>query len=416
MTYKYKIIALKNLIKFIVIPFQSCSFLKHKKMKNLFTICTLFLAVLLLPDSGIQAKERSFENTYNVHSKCYVTHPDREVGDLFRWESSLVSTAAMMPCPAPITVNLGPGECGRIVNYDFLLPVINNVPDITIFQSVNPGVVTNTVFCQFGQTRYSRILTHSGPTDLNINAINLGVYESLNNPFVTINIYSASGNLLSSSTNIVTSPISQGFFLFPILPTVIEAGANFKVEIVADAPWVSSFKMGFNSSGDIPGGAYTRQSLSCNNNYTSVGSPNSLVFSVIGTPDDYKIVNTTNDYESGDFFPIDDYFMVYTIANATGAAIQGTPTACTVSLDVNGYISPTGALACNDLVQVSLDDNCEVIVTPDMLLEGDEYGCYDNYIVQIIGNNGANLKNRVTIANIGQTLKTELIEPNGNSC
>lgn len=415
MTYKYKIIALKNLIKFIVIPFQSCSFLKHKKMKNLFTICTLFFAVLLLPDSRIQAKERSLENTYNVHSKCYVTHPDREIGDLFRWESSLISSAVMMPCPAPITINLGSGECGSIVNYDFLLPDIT-VSDITISQSVNPGLVTNTTFCQFGQTRYSRILTNTAPTDLNINAINLGVYESLNNPFVTINIYSAAGDLLSSSTNIVASPIVQGFFLFPVLPTVIDAGANFKVEIVADAPWVSSFKMGFNSSGDIPGGAFTRQSLSCNSNYTSVGSPNSLVFSVIGTPDDYKIVNTTNGYESGDFFPIGDYFMNYNIINATGAVIPGIPTACTVSLDINEFINPTGALACNDLVQVSLDDNCEVIVTADMLLEGDEYGCYDNYIVQIIGNNGVNLKNKVTRANIGQKLKTQVIGPNGNSC
>ncbi|MBP9198093.1 MAG: proprotein convertase P-domain-containing protein, partial [Saprospiraceae bacterium] len=384
-------------------------------MKNLFTICTLFFAVFLLPDSRIQAKERSFENTYNVHSKCYVTHPDREIGDLFRWESSLISSAVMMPCPAPITINLGPGECGRIVNYDFLLPDIT-VSDITISQSVNPGLVTNTTFCQFGQTRYSRVLTNTAPTDLNINAINLGVYESLNNPFVTINIYSAAGDLLSSSTNIVASPIVQGFFLFPVLPTVIDAGANFKVEIVADAPWVSSFKMGFNSSGDIPGGAYTRQSLSCNINYTSVGSPNSLVFSVIGLPDDYKIVNTTNNYESGDFFPIGDYFMNYTIINATGAAIPGIPTACMVELHLNGYTNPTGALACNDLVQVSLDDNCEVIVTADMLLEGDEYGCYDNYLVQIIGNNGVNLKNKVTRANIGQKLKTQVIGPNGNSC
>ena len=80
MTYKYKIIALKNLIKFIVIPFQSCSFLKHKKMKNLFTICTLFFAVLLLPDSRIQAKERSFENTYNVHSNVMLHIPTERLG------------------------------------------------------------------------------------------------------------------------------------------------------------------------------------------------------------------------------------------------------------------------------------------------------------------------------------------------
>ncbi|MBP6568937.1 MAG: hypothetical protein KA270_17310, partial [Saprospiraceae bacterium] len=394
-------------------------------MKNLFTICTLFLAVLLLPDSRIQAKERSFENTYNVHSKCYVTHPDREVGDLFRWESSLVSTAVMMPCPAPITVNLGPGECGFVVDYNFNLDNIS-VPDDTIFQSVTPGVVTNTVFCQFGQTRYSRILTNYAPTDLNINAIYLGVYESINNPNVTINIYSASGQLLSSTTHPITTQFSfptTGFFHFPVLPTKIDAGADFKVEIVADAPWVSSFKMGFNSSGDILSFSSSIQSLSCSDNYIKVGNANSLVFSVIGTPDDYKIVNTTNNYESGDFFPISEfpYNLSYSITNATGKPLQSLPIIngknfCTVEININEYDNPTGALTCNDLVQVSLDDNCEVIVTADMLLEGDEYGCYDNYTVQIIGNNGVNLKNKVTKANIGQTLKTQVIGPNGNSC
>jgi subtilisin-like proprotein convertase family protein len=424
MTYKYKIIALKNLIKFIVIPFQSCSFLKHKKMKNLFTICTLFFAVFLLPDSRIQAKERSFENMYNVHSKCYVTHPDREIGDLFRWESSLISSAVMMPCPAPITINLGPGECGHIVNYDFAgLPPIQ-VQTIFIPQ-LNPGAVSSTVFCEFGQTRYSKTLTNHASTDLIVTSIDLGVYESFNNPLVTINIYSAAGLLLSSTTKPIStqfSPPISGIFPFLVTATKIEALSDFKVEIVADAPWVSIFKMGFNSNPDTSP-YLSKQSLSCNSNYTAVGSPNSMVFTVKGTPEAYKIVNTTNNYESGDFFPVNDdtYFLNYSITNATGLPLNSLPiingkNICTVSININEYSSPTGALTCNDLVQVSLDDNCEVIVTPDMLLEGNEYGCYDNYIVQIIGINGVNLKNKVTRANIGQTLKTQVIGPNGNSC
>ena len=35
-----------------------------------------------------------------------------------------------------------------------------------------------------------------------------------------------------------------------------------------------------------------------------------------------------------------------------------------------GYTQTGGALACNDLVQVSLDENCEADIIPDMILEG----------------------------------------------
>jgi hypothetical protein len=35
-----------------------------------------------------------------------------------------------------------------------------------------------------------------------------------------------------------------------------------------------------------------------------------------------------------------------------------------------GYSQQNGAIACNDLVQVSLDGDCEAEITPDMILEG----------------------------------------------
>ena len=67
-------------------------------------------------------------------------------------------------------------------------------------------------------------------------------------------------------------------------------------------------------------------------------------------------------------------------------------------------------LACNNLVQVSLDDDCIVEITPDMMLEGQglPQGCL--YDVQLIGANGIQLASspNVTSAHIGQTIQVRV--------
>ncbi len=54
-------------------------------------------------------------------------------------------------------------------------------------------------------------------------------------------------------------------------------------------------------------------------------------------------------------------------------------------IDVTEYPYPVTTIACNDNVQISLDENCEAEVNADMILEGGPYGCYDNYTVVIEG-------------------------------
>ncbi|HEB62653.1 MAG TPA: hypothetical protein ENI82_05830, partial [Bacteroidetes bacterium] len=56
---------------------------------------------------------------------------------------------------------------------------------------------------------------------------------------------------------------------------------------------------------------------------------------------------------------------------------------CQFDITVHEYQNPTTTLACNDNVQISVDDQCVGMVTPDMILEGGPYGCYDDYTVQI---------------------------------
>ena len=74
-------------------------------------------------------------------------------------------------------------------------------------------------------------------------------------------------------------------------------------------------------------------------------------------------------------------------------------------------------LACNNLVQVSLDDDCDVTITYQMMLEGEIPTCNPGATVEILGVNGQILSTspRVTRANIGQTL-TVRIRYGANSC
>lgn len=76
--------------------------------------------------------------------------------------------------------------------------------------------------------------------------------------------------------------------------------------------------------------------------------------------------------------------------------------------------APNG-LTCNSIVNVSLDDDCEVIVHPDMVLE-DTYPSYDIFTVEIF-EFSQSLGDTVTSAQIGQLLSVKVFEEcDGNHC
>ncbi len=73
-------------------------------------------------------------------------------------------------------------------------------------------------------------------------------------------------------------------------------------------------------------------------------------------------------------------------------------------------------VSCNNQINFSLDQNCEVLILPDMILEGD-YNCYDDYGVTIKRNNFQNVPNPITGDYIGDNLTVTITHlPSGNSC
>ncbi|MBK7699639.1 MAG: hypothetical protein IPJ39_13340 [Saprospiraceae bacterium] len=91
----------------------------------------------------------------------------------------------------------------------------------------------------------------------------------------------------------------------------------------------------------------------------------------------------------------------------------------TVSVRANPII--VNSLTCNDHVNISVDINCEVTLSPDMFLEGNSYSCYADYQINIWPfNSQANALNNIT-QNTAMYLPCgnhtyEIVGPSGNRC
>lgn len=95
-----------------------------------------------------------------------------------------------------------------------------------------------------------------------------------------------------------------------------------------------------------------------------------------------------------------------------------------VGVDVLEYATPITALACNDQVQISLNENCTATVGADLVLEGGPYKCYDNYVVTVRDKNGIAIDRdnsspgvQLDRNDFGNCYSTTVTDPaTGNSC
>ena len=111
--------------------------------------------------------------------------------------------------------------------------------------------------------------------------------------------------------------------------------------------------------------------------------------------------------------PIGEYYLT-----AIARDIYGNETACTFFVWVIEYIPTSNVLACNNSISLSLDPNCQAELTTDMLLEGDEYRCYENYCITILDMNGIPHSNLFDYSDAGQSFIVTVSDclENGNSC
>lgn len=115
---------------------------------------------------------------------------------------------------------------------------------------------------------------------------------------------------------------------------------------------------------------------------------------------------------SGDNFPIGITPQMYQITDQLGYTMV-----CGFMVEV--LEAPvTNALACNDTLNVSVESNCLAIITADMLLEGNGYGCYDDYVLEFSDPTIPFVNNTLeAYPYIGQYLEICVTDPEtGNFC
>ena len=100
--------------------------------------------------------------------------------------------------------------------------------------------------------------------------------------------------------------------------------------------------------------------------YIVEAEDNCEVASIIGTP------------SSGSYFDIGT-----TTVEVIVTDLAGNTAVCTFDVIVFEFDPDSNTFACNNAINMSLDSNCEAVINADAILEGNEYGCYDNYCITV---------------------------------
>jgi len=324
--------------------------------------------------------------------------------------------------PGNQTISLGGGDCSSIYNYLVESSDVCDDQPITLTQNTEPNVVSTSVACPGGATEYYRVFDLASLGlfgSMDITDIEIGVFQTFNSPSVTVAIYELDGalsvdNLIPVAENTVVLPdLFLEMATFPIEAT-LDAAKTYVVEIQTPGSNFNGFVMGMNQSGE-DGISYITSAF-CNigdlSTFDDIGFPGfHLVLNVNGILTGASDPVQTEGLPSGSAFPIGTTTNTFVVTDASGNTTE-------VSFDVTveEFANPITTLACNNLVNISMDGNCEAIITPDMVLEGGPYGCYDNYTVTIKDEDGNSYGNVVTADMVGLNLIVEIQDPNGNIC
>ncbi|MBK6931830.1 MAG: HYR domain-containing protein [Saprospirales bacterium] len=119
---------------------------------------------------------------------------------------------------------------------------------------------------------------------------------------------------------------------------------------------------------------------------------------------------------NGSAFPIGTTTNTYLVTDNSGNTVS-----CQFSITVKEYSPAVTALTCNDLVQISMDEDCIVVLNADQILEGGPYGCYNDYIVELDKiapyGNGPWVPGVLGSGDVGKTYGVRVTDPaTGNKC
>jgi len=212
------------------------------------------------------------------------------------------------------------------------------------------------------------------------------------------------------------------------------AGDGFWDDFVIDGPAGNLVTNGAASDGFCEGGVagdVFSFNLVAGNPFNAAGislSVDNISFAGSGNFPCYLLEQVSGP-ENGSFAEPGDYTVewVATPQTANGCDVIADPDNAltfTQTITVNEYNGPVStALACNDHVNISADELCNIEIGADMFLEGGPYACYGDYIVNILVYNNPNVQtgdvNGLTIdfSDLLGEHTYEVTDPNtGNTC
>ena len=113
--------------------------------------------------------------------------------------------------------------------------------------------------------------------------------------------------------------------------------------------------------------------------YFSADAMDNCAGPLVATPDPTAPAGY-NAFVSGDFLPIGEHCFQYEAIDTVGNQAS-----CSWCVTVVEFPDPISQLSCNSNINHAVNLDCELMIVPDMILEGGPYGCYENYIVTVVG-------------------------------
>jgi hypothetical protein len=325
-------------------------------------------------------------------------------------------------CPQDMTFSLDPGLCDIVFNYE--VEATDNCATSQIFEDQTGGqaLALFNLTCGFGQVPVSYLRAYPAqPGFLIIDSVISGVSQATQTGPLSVNVYEYNGNGINfanftrfagGSSVIVPAGTTTTLYNFPV-NAVVGTNNQYVIETVANSDVFGGVFVGLNPSGETAP-TFVACNMAVLGNLDNLGFQNGVIQYVYGTvitPGGVIPVtpDPNNQFASGDPLPIGGpYTFRYEACDA-----RGNCSVCEFTILVNEYANPNRALACNDDVQISLDENCEAVIGADLILEGGPYGCYDDYIVTIQGK----VNNVLGRNDIGKTFMVTVTDPEtGNSC
>ncbi|MCB0535307.1 MAG: HYR domain-containing protein, partial [Saprospiraceae bacterium] len=331
-------------------------------------------------------------------------------------------------CPQDITYNLAPGECA--IYHDYEVTAEDNCPiQGSVSNPVNPALTNN------GQAGIMFTVENKKPFPITISSFDLS-FRPGTFSFYTIEVWATTtatthtGNQTNAAawTKIGPDQNLDGPFNLNVLRNVsagpgivIPANSSRGVYVTSQQFFAGSPMVCEPNATGVIEDDYIRIDKSAGTLLVyPFGGPGTFANYIFYGNLNYAVpdlpVMQTAGLPSGAEFPIGTTQNCFITSDEAG----NTNTCC-FNVTVNEYANPIQSLVCNDLVQVSVDENCQAVINADQVLEGGPYGCYNNYIVELDKilpfGNGPWVPAVVGPADIGKTYQVRVTDPKtGNKC